>query len=81
MIVRVKLFAMAKQLAECGEVSLEVSERPTVAEVQGELLAKLPALAGVASHARWAVDNNFAGLSRKITPESEIALIPPVSGG
>jgi molybdopterin synthase catalytic subunit len=58
-----------------------VDNGATVADVQRALVAAVPALADVVAHARWAVDAEFAGGATVISPQSEVALIPPVSGG
>ena len=81
MKVRVRLFAAAKDLAGHDVLSLEVAERATVADVRTALLASAPALANIVPHALWAVDTQYALESTPITEQSEIALIPPVSGG
>jgi molybdopterin converting factor subunit 1 len=81
MMIRVKLFAVAKQLAGSGEVAMEVKGAATVADIERALVKEVPALAEVVSHARWAVDAKFASGDASVSPKSEIALIPPVSGG
>lgn len=81
MMVRVKLFAVAKQLAGRGEVAVEVGDLATVADVEQTLVAAVPALAEIVAHARWAVDAEFAQRGTIVMPQSEVALIPPVSGG
>jgi molybdopterin converting factor small subunit len=81
MKVCVKLFAVAKQLADRDEVAIDVVEPATIADVERALLATVPALAAIASHARWAVDAKFAVSDHAVTERSEVALIPPVSGG
>jgi molybdopterin converting factor small subunit len=81
MMIRVKLFAVAKQLAGSGEVVVEVHEGATVAEVERALVKEVPTLAEVVSHARWAVDATFANGDAKVSAKSEVALISPVSGG
>jgi molybdopterin converting factor subunit 1 len=81
MMVRVKLFAAAREIAGSGEVVVEVRDRGTVAEVQQSLVAGVPKLEQILPHARWAVDREFAEAETVVTEKSEIALIPPVSGG
>jgi molybdopterin converting factor small subunit len=81
MMVRVKLFAVAKQLAGGNEVVVEVKDGATVVNVESALVMAVPALADVVAHARWAVDAEFANAETVISPQSEVALIPPVSGG
>ena len=81
MRIRVKLFAAARELAGAGDVTLEVANGATVDEVQRVLLRKVPALEKIVSHARWAVDAEFATGDTMVTEQAEVALIPPVSGG
>lgn len=81
MRVVVKLFAAARELAGRPEIKVDVSDDPTVAEVSKALQIALPKIEALVSHARWAVDNEFAKDSKIVTANSEIALIPPVSGG
>ena len=81
MKVRVKLFAVAKERAGCEEMQLEVFDGATVADVRQALVVAVPALASIVPHALWAVDAEYARDSVCVTEESEIALIPPVSGG
>jgi molybdopterin converting factor small subunit len=81
MMIRVKLFAVAKQMAGRGEVAVEVDEGANVADVERALVKEVPTLADVVSHARWAVDAKFANGDARVSAKSEVALIPPVSGG
>jgi molybdopterin converting factor subunit 1 len=81
MRVRVRLFAAARELAGASELSLDVAEGATVDDVRGALLSASPVLEKIVSHARWAVDAEFVSGESTITESSEIALIPPVSGG
>jgi molybdopterin converting factor subunit 1 len=81
MMVRVKLFAAAREIAGTSQVVVEVREGATVAEVRQSLLAQVPNLGQILPHARWAVETEFAGADVVVTEKSEIALIPPVSGG
>jgi molybdopterin converting factor small subunit len=81
MIVRVKLFAAAKQVAGGSEVAVEVADGAMLAAVERALVAAVPALEEVVAHARWAVDAEFASRESVVKSKSEVALIPPVSGG
>jgi molybdopterin converting factor subunit 1 len=81
MMVRVRLFAVAKQFAGRSEVTVEVADGATVADVERALIAAEPALEDIVAHARWAVDADFASRESVVNSKSEIALIPPVSGG
>lgn len=81
MIVRVKLFAAARELAGASEVGVEVRAGATLADVERALLAAVPTLERILPHARWAVNAEFAPGTAVVTERAEIALIPPVSGG
>jgi len=81
MTVCVKLFAAARQQAGCDEIVVDVDDGATIADVERALVAAVPALNTVVTHARWAVDAEFVDGGQIVTAESEVALIPPVSGG
>jgi len=81
MMVRVKLFAAARDVAGANEVTVDVRDAATLADVRQALLAAVPALSAIVPHARWALDAEFVAESQVVRQESEIALIPPVSGG
>jgi molybdopterin converting factor subunit 1 len=81
MRVRVKLFAVARELAGRNEVEVAVADGATVAQVRQALVAAVPALGPVLPHALLAVDAKYAGDATVVTEQSELALIPPVSGG
>lgn len=81
MRVRVTLFAVARELAGRSEVEVVVADRATVGEVRQALAAAVPALGDVLPHALLAVDAEYADDATIVTEQSELALIPPVSGG
>ena len=81
MTVYVKLFAAAREAAGKPEVSIDVADSATIADVCRALVAAVPRLEPIVAHARWAVDAEFAPDNHVITPDADVALIPPVSGG
>jgi molybdopterin converting factor subunit 1 len=81
MIVKVKLFAVAKELAARDELAVELPPGATIAELRQRVAADYPALCKILSHAMWAVDAEYAEDSKPLNEQSNIALIPPVSGG
>jgi molybdopterin synthase catalytic subunit len=82
-IVRVRLFAAAREAAGAGEVEVEVAGAPPrAADVLAALAARGPAaLARVATRSRLAVNQELAPPERPLAPADELALIPPVGGG
>ncbi len=81
MRVRVRVFALARQVAGCDVVEIELREGATTAELRRELVARLPQLSGLARHLTFAIDARYIADDAAIPPESEVACIPPVSGG
>ena len=81
MIVRVKLFAVAKQAAGAESIELTVSAGATVADVRRALIAAVPDLSHTAKHLLFAVNTEYAGDAKVIVEKDEVACIPPVSGG
>jgi molybdopterin converting factor subunit 1 len=81
MKIKVKLFAAARELAGSDTVEIEIPEHATVADLRLAVADEFPTLKKLLSHALWAVDAEYAGDSTIINDRSEVALIPPVSGG
>ncbi len=81
MIVRVKLFAIARQLAEQDAVEIDLPAGATVGQLRSRLVAAVPRLAEVAPHLLFAVNLNLASDATEIPAGAEVACIPPVSGG
>ncbi len=81
MKVHVRLFALAKQRAGRSEVVVELPEPATVADLKRSLTEAIPELAPLISSLMIAVDSEYAGDDQVVAPGSEIAVIPPVSGG
>jgi molybdopterin synthase catalytic subunit/molybdopterin synthase sulfur carrier subunit len=81
MTVRVKLFAVARELAGCDELAVSVAGGATIADVRRAVEDAAPALQRILSHSLWAVDASYAGDDVTVCECSEVALIPPVSGG
>jgi molybdopterin converting factor small subunit len=78
---RVRLFALAKDLAGCPEIDVELPAAPTVADLRVALAACLPALGPLWPKVVIAVDEEYALDHTPISQGSRIAVIPPVSGG
>jgi molybdopterin synthase catalytic subunit len=82
MTVRVRLFAVLRQRAGRDAVDIEVDEGATVADAL-DALASEPGLAGVLDRmpVRMAVNRDYAEPETELSPDDELALVPPVSGG
>jgi molybdopterin converting factor subunit 1 len=81
MIVRVRLFAQARELAGVDSVTVELPTGATVAELRRQLANTLPMLARLLDRSAVAVNDEFADDSLPLPPAAEVALLPPVSGG
>jgi len=81
MRVTIRYFAAARERAGISSETLELDEAATAAEALAAACARHPALQPVAQRLRLAVDQEFAAPERKLRDGSEVALIPPVSGG
>jgi molybdopterin converting factor subunit 1 len=81
MIVAVRLFARAKDVAGTDLVRLELVKGATVAQIRLQLALMVPPLARLLDQSAIAVNGEFADPSTLVTEKDEIALLPPVSGG
>lgn len=81
MILRVHLFARARDLAGTSTLAIELPDGSTIGDLRRRLAGQVSALAGLLEHSAIAVDAEFAGDAQPLRAEAEIALLPPVSGG
>jgi molybdopterin synthase sulfur carrier subunit len=81
MIVRVQLFAAAKDSAGRSPVRVELPDAPTVRELRHALVTACPQLTALAPVLLVAVNASYATDDQLLQPDDEIACFPPVSGG
>ena len=81
MRVRVRLFAMQRELVGSREIRLDLPESATVAAAWDALVEGHPVLAPGRDSVRFAVNAGYAESSTVLRDGDELALIPPVSGG
>ena len=81
MIVRVKLFAVAKDLAGSDCVAVELPDQATVGQLRMALAAQYPQLAQLSRQVLFAVEMQYVADSATVPPQAEVACVPPVSGG
>jgi MoaE-MoaD fusion protein len=79
--VRVRLFAIQRELAGTREVPLDLDDGATVADAWTALVAAHPALAPGRASVRFARNGAYADESTALSEGDEVAMIPPVSGG
>ena len=81
MIVTVKLFAAARDAVELSEVRLEIGTDATVRELRTSLAEQYPPLQPILGQSLFAVDAQYVSEGTPLDANSDIACIPPVSGG
>lgn len=81
MIISIRLFARARDLAGSDVLNVELAEGATIAELRRRLADDYPALASLLQRSALAVANDFADDSRILSANDEVAVLPPVSGG
>lgn len=81
MTFRVRLFARARDLAAADAVTVELPPGATAGDLRRALAVAYPALASLLERSALAVGDDFAGDDLVLPAGTEIALLPPVSGG
>lgn len=80
-VIRVQMFAAARDLAGSDVVEIPAEEPLTVAQLKQRLLQSHPALESLAGSLQLAVNCQFATEDCLVGPFDQVACIPPVSGG
>ena len=81
MEVTVKLFASARELVGQDEVCLELPVGATVEQLRRTLAEQFSQLRPLLPHALFAINAEYCSNDARVTDGTEIACIPPVSGG
>jgi molybdopterin converting factor subunit 1 len=81
MKIQVRLFAAAKEWAKASTIELDLPGGATVADVRSALVVRVPRLAEFGPQLRLALNAEYADDATAILPDSDLACIPPVSGG
>jgi molybdopterin synthase catalytic subunit len=81
MRIRVRLFAVQRELAGTREVALDVPPDATVADAWEALAQRYPALGPGRDFVRFARNGVYADADTALGDGDEVAMIPPVSGG
>jgi len=79
--IRVRLFAIQRELAGAREVSLELPDDATVETAWEALVVRFPVLAPGRPSMRFARNGEYADPETQLVDGDEVAMIPPVSGG
>jgi molybdopterin converting factor small subunit len=81
MLVRVRLFAIARERAGSQVVDVDLPEPATVADLKAAILTQAPSLATLLPVLRFSVNSEYADDITPIPYGADLAAIPPVSGG
>ena len=81
MRIHVKLFAVLKDAAGTGELTLDLPDNASVADARAALLERAPQLGNYLPRVAFAVNCEYVKSDAQLQPGDELALIPPVSGG
>jgi MoaE-MoaD fusion protein len=79
--IRVRLFAIQRELAGTREIPLELPEGATAEDAWSAVVARHPVLAPGRPSVRFARNGDYANAGTRLEDGDEIAFIPPVSGG
>jgi molybdopterin converting factor subunit 1 len=79
--IRVRLFAVARQLVGAETTELELAGPATVRDVRTALASQHPQLAALARHLLFAINAEYAADETPVEDQADVACIPPVSGG
>jgi molybdopterin synthase catalytic subunit len=81
MRVRVRLFAIQRELVGAREVPIELADGATVEDAWAALVGRFPLLAPGRPSVRFARNGDYAEPATTLGDGDEVAFIPPVSGG
>jgi molybdopterin synthase catalytic subunit len=79
--VRVRLFAIQRELAGAREIRFELADGSDVEAAWTALVAAHPVLAPGRASVRFARNGDYAESTTRLADGDEVAMIPPVSGG
>ncbi|MFL5713553.1 MAG: MoaD family protein [Chloroflexota bacterium] len=79
--VRVRLFAVQRELAGTREVTVDLDDGADVEAAWVALAARYPVLAPGRPSMRFARNGEYADPGTRLSDGDEVAMIPPVSGG
>jgi molybdopterin converting factor subunit 1 len=81
MKVKVKLFAILRERAGTAQITKEIQEGSTVADLWAALQQDYPKLAVPGIRLLYAVNQDYVSPDRVLRNSDEVVFVPPVSGG
>lgn len=81
MMVRLMLFAAAKELVGTDRMEMTLDDAATVGDLKQMLVEQFPSLMTLVEKSTFSVDQEYVQDSKLLYHDAEVGLIPPVSGG
>jgi molybdopterin converting factor small subunit len=81
MIIRIQMFARARDLAGAEWVEVELPTGSTIGQLRRELGRRYPALEPLLRRSAIALNEEFAEETDELPADAKLAMLPPVSGG
>jgi molybdopterin converting factor subunit 1 len=79
--VKVKMFAVFRDIVGAKEEDLEISEGTTVQMLLEDYIARFPQMARFREHIILSVNKDYGAPARALKSGDEVSFLPPVSGG
>jgi molybdopterin converting factor subunit 1 len=81
MLVTVRLFARLRELADAGELPMDLPDGATVHDAWQALTARNRQIEPYAASVSCAINADYSKMSAALKDGDEVAFLPPVSGG
>jgi sulfur-carrier protein len=81
MLLTIRLFARAKDLAGSKTISVEVPDNATVGDLRSSMSEQFPTLEPLISKLHVAIGTDYADDTASLDNLQSISCFPPVSGG
>jgi molybdopterin synthase sulfur carrier subunit len=81
MLVTVRLFARLREIADAGELSIELPEGATARDAWNALAARNRGVEPYEKSVSCAINADYSRMNAVLTDGDEVAFLPPVSGG
>jgi sulfur-carrier protein len=81
MLLNIRLFARAKDLAGSETISVEVPDKATVGDLRSSMGEQFPTLEPLISNLHVAIGTDYADDTASLDNSQSISCFPPVSGG
>ena len=81
MRITTQFFSQLKEIVGASELSVELRENSTVADLLAQLYEKFPALKKWDANILIGAGVDFVGRDHRLQPNESIAIMPPVQGG